>query len=93
MSKICPDCGNKNDDGRIFCSACGNPLDAELRLIQDLQKNKHRAAEQVQKHRYDEDDEEVTHVSHQEEEKKSPLPLILLGVGAVVLVAAAVLLL
>ena len=93
MSKICPDCGNKNDDGRIFCSACGNPLDAELRLIQDLQKNKHRVVEQAQNHRYDEDDnEEITPVSYQEE-KKSPLPLILLGIGAVVLIAAAVLLL
>lgn len=93
MSKICPDCGNKNDDGRIFCSACGNPLDAELRLIQDLEKNKHRVVEQVQNPRYDDDDEEVTPVSNREEEKKSLLPLILLGVGAVVLVAAAVLLL
>ena len=29
-----------NDDSRIFCSACGNPLDAQLRLIQDLEKQK-----------------------------------------------------
>lgn len=40
MSKRCPDCGQINDDSRLFCSACGNPLDAQLRLIQDLEKQK-----------------------------------------------------
>ena len=40
MSKRCPGCGQMNDDSRIFCSACGNPLDAQLRLIQDLEKQK-----------------------------------------------------
>ena len=40
MSKRCPSCGQINDDSRLFCSACGNPLDAQLRLIQDLEKQK-----------------------------------------------------
>lgn len=40
MSKRCPDCGQINDDSRLFCSACGEPLDAQLRLIQDLEKQK-----------------------------------------------------
>ena len=40
MAKRCPDCGQMNDDSRIFCSACGEPLDAQLRLIQDLEKQK-----------------------------------------------------
>ena len=40
MPKRCPGCGQMNDDSRIFCSACGNPLDAQLRLIQDLEKQK-----------------------------------------------------
>ena len=94
MAKSCPDCGHTNEDGRIFCSACGNPLDAELRLIQDLEKNKHRVAEQPKNYRMDEDEDDyVAPVSKQDDEKKSPLPLILLGVGAVVLVVAAVLLL
>ena len=94
MAKICPDCGHSNDDGRIFCGACGNPLDAELRLIQDLEKNKHRVAEQPRSYiKDDDDDEEYIAPMSQQEEKKSPLPLILLGVGAVVLIVAAVLLL
>jgi len=95
MARTCPDCGHKNDDGRLFCSSCGNPLDAELRLIKDLEKNKHRMAEQPKSYLKQDDDEDdyVAPVSGQEEEKKSPLPLILLGVLAVVLVVAAVLLL
>lgn len=36
MSKRCPDCGFVNEDSRIYCSSCGELLDAELRLIKDL---------------------------------------------------------
>lgn len=40
MSKRCPSCGSSNDDSRIFCASCGEPLDAQMRLIQDLEKQK-----------------------------------------------------
>lgn len=36
MSKRCPDCGFVNEDSRIYCSSCGELLDAELRLLKDL---------------------------------------------------------
>ena len=26
MSKRCPDCHRLNDDGRIYCAFCGEPL-------------------------------------------------------------------
>ena len=29
MSKRCPDCGFVNEDSRIYCSSCGELLDAE----------------------------------------------------------------
>ena len=45
MSKRCPECLYTNDDSRIFCSACGAPLDAQLRLIQDLEKQKELSKE------------------------------------------------
>lgn len=37
MSKRCPKCLHTNEDTRIFCAYCGTALDAELRLIQDLE--------------------------------------------------------
>lgn len=36
MSKRCPDCGFVNEDTRIYCGSCGELLDAELRLLKDL---------------------------------------------------------
>ena len=86
MAKRCPTCGHNNDDSRIFCSSCGDPLDAELRLIQDLEKRKHQVEERAEQPRYkDDDDDYVAPVkSQQKEEKKSVLPIIL-----VVLVVAA----
>lgn len=38
MAKRCRSCGQTNEDERIFCSACGEPLDSELKLIMDLDK-------------------------------------------------------
>lgn len=38
MSKRCPECHRINEDSRTFCTYCGATLDAELRLIQDLEK-------------------------------------------------------
>lgn len=38
MSKRCPDCHRLNDDGRIYCAFCGEPLDNNVRMIQSLEK-------------------------------------------------------
>ncbi|MCI8912828.1 MAG: hypothetical protein HFF38_01690 [Lawsonibacter sp.] len=38
MSKRCPKCLHTNEDARIFCTYCGTALDAELRLIQELER-------------------------------------------------------
>ena len=85
MAKRCPTCGHSNDDSRIFCGSCGDPLDAELRLIQDLEKRKHQVEEKAERSRYEDDDTYVAPMkSQQKEEKKSVLPIIL-----VVLVVAA----
>ena len=48
MSKRCPECRRVNEDSRIFCTYCGATLDAELRLIQDLERQQERAREEVQ---------------------------------------------
>lgn len=86
MSKRCPACGQANDDSRIFCSACGEPLDAQLRLIQDLEKQKKAPQKTAAAPKPKDDDVDVLPVPR--EEKKNPLPWILLGL--VVVVAAAV---
>lgn len=59
MSKRCPDCGQINDDSRIFCSACGEPLDAQLRLIQDLEKQKAAPKPERAPRKEDDDDDYV----------------------------------
>ena len=59
MAKRCPDCGQMNDDSRIFCSACGEPLDAQLRLIQDLEKQKAVPKKESAPRREDDDDDYV----------------------------------
>ncbi len=84
MSKRCPDCGQVNEDSRIFCSTCGEPLDAHLRLIQDLEKQKKAPQKERAAPRRDDDDEVPSSVQR---EKKSPLPWIILGLVAVAAVA------
>lgn len=65
MSKRCPDCHAINEDSRVFCSSCGAPLDAELRLIQNLEKQKKISPKQDQTPppRRDDDDDYVAPVT------------------------------
>lgn len=90
MSKKCPSCGHNNDNSRIFCSACGDPLDVELRLIQELEKRKHDAGDSDW-HGHEEKDTDDDYVapvrSQDKDDKKSVLP-VLLVVLAVVAAAA-----
>lgn len=86
MSKRCASCGHNNEDGRIFCSACGDPLDVELRLIQELEKRKHDVGDsEWYNHKEEEDDDDyVAPVRNQSnEEKKSVLPILLVVLVAV----------
>lgn len=70
-----------NDDSRIFCSACGGPLDADLRLIQNLEKQKAVPQKEKAAPRRVDDDDYVPPAPR--EEKKSPLPWIILGLVVV----------
>ena len=49
MSKRCPECLRMNEDARTFCTYCGATLDPHLRLIQDLEKQKDTAPQQIDK--------------------------------------------
>lgn len=100
MSKRCPDCGAVNDDSRLYCGHCGEPLDANLRLLKQLNDETAKprtpaneapaqpkpAPKPKSTPAYD--DEPVGKLA---KEKKSALPWILLG--AAVVIAAAVLIL
>ena len=102
MSKRCPDCGFMNDDSRIYCSACGEPLDANLRLIQQLEKAKNAPVKTKEEPKpmpeaprpapKKSDAGDVTGPLAREK-KSSPLPWIILGVAAVAAVIAIIVLL
>ena len=85
MSKRCPDCGQINEDSRIFCSACGEPLNADIRLIKGLEKQQTSTSKAAPVSRRDDDDE---YVPPKAPPKKaaSPAPWIVLGL--ILLVAA-----
>lgn len=102
MSKRCPDCGFINEDTKIYCGACGEPLDANLRLIRSLEKQTAAAKTQEAPKskpepakpapRRSNDDGDVTG-KLAKEKKSNPLPWIILGVVAVVAVVAIIILL
>lgn len=98
MSKRCPDCGFLNEDSRIYCGSCGELLDAELRLIQNLEKQKSTPsktqsakaesapAKTASKRSDDDDDDYYVPRKRVEEKKSSPAPWIILGVIVVAVI-------
>lgn len=95
MSKRCPDCGFSNEDHRIYCASCGEPLDAHLRLIQNLEAQTKKAPvkeaapspEPKPAPRPKIDDEDYDLGKMARDKKSSPLPWILLAVGILAVVA------
>lgn len=85
MSKRCPECHRINEDSRVFCTYCGATLDAELRLIQDLEKQKERSQTPAAKERGDVN----FYVTHKAPppKKSSPAPWIILGVAVIAVIA------
>lgn len=90
MSKRCPSCGQSNEDSRIFCSSCGEPLRADLRLIQGLEKQK-ATASKARSAAHSDDDDDYVPPKAPPQKKPSAAPWIVLGV--IVLVAVVWLLL
>ncbi len=38
MGIKCEDCGFQNEDGKLFCGHCGEPLAGDAKLIRDMEK-------------------------------------------------------
>lgn len=52
MANICSDCGFNNDEGKLFCGACGEPLAGDAKLLRDMEKMKaKREAEAAERER------------------------------------------
>ena len=86
MSKRCPECHRVNEDSRIFCTYCGATLDAPLRLIQDLEKQK-ELSKTPEPARQRGDVNFYVSRSAPQKKKKSAAPWIILGL---IVAAAAV---
>lgn len=89
MSKRCPECRFVNEDSRIFCASCGAALDANIRLIQGLERQARECSQQEDLPRQRRDIKFYTphKAAPPKKEKRSVLPwvLLLLAVGAAAL--------
>lgn len=46
---VCSDCGFKNEDDRLFCGSCGEPLKGDAKLMRDAEKLKEKKAAEAAK--------------------------------------------
>lgn len=91
MSKVCKGCGAQNGDERIFCSCCGEPLDAELRfrMAMDQYQKDHKDKGQSPTSMRDssnrgkrqeiDDEDEMMPIRMAEQKKSAKTPWIILG--------------
>jgi len=86
MSKRCPVCHTVNEDSRLFCTACGVPLDAKLRLIQNLERQ-----QELLPHKEKRKEDMSFYVSREpkEEKKRAVWPWIVLGLAVAAAAVAA----
>lgn len=87
MSKRCPECNFANDDSRIFCGACGAPLDANIRLIQDLEKRSKAPAKGPEPSSRKDDDDDYVPVKSAKKQSSGTMLWVVLGLAAVAAVA------
>lgn len=48
MAIKCPDCGFSNEDTKLFCGACGEPLGGDARLVRDMERLKEKKAKEAE---------------------------------------------
>ena len=98
MAKRCPKCGTMNDDELVFCGACTEPLNADVRLVmrvdemaKEMRSHEDRPAERERERDHAPTgartvhEEEARKLNIQKKENKKSggaLPMILLGLVA-----------
>lgn len=94
MAKKCPDCGFSNEDSRIFCGSCGEPLGGDEKLVRDMEKMKKQHEEDAKNPKPVQDkplegkkpkDEDYVAPVKKQDDTAVNLGLIFLGVIAVAL--------
>ena len=92
--KHCRSCGENNTDDRIFCCACGEPLNADLQLIMDLDKmtKTPRQTEPARTQAVKDDDYVPPRTTQTQKKKKSAAPWIILAVVVIAIIVAVIVL-
>ena len=85
MPKTCQRCGHLNDDDRAFCQQCGEPMDANIRVLMSYEKMKKAAPQPTQaKVRRNDDDD---YVPVKREKKKESHVAVWVALACLVVVA------
>lgn len=99
MAKKCPKCGTINDDEMVFCGACTEPLNDDVKLalrVEEMVKEHKHTDRPVERERekdhtptgartvHEEEAKQINIQKKQEKEGGSAMPLILLGIVAAV---------
>jgi len=87
MSIRCRGCAQINEDGRAFCSACGDALDPEVRLVMELDKRAQNRPAQPERRTTRKDDDDYVAPVRRETKKKGGGKLWVTLLVAAVLVA------
>ncbi len=78
MAGICPHCGASNPDDLPFCNSCGEPIQADLRLIMDMKNAANRQPQKTTAARRGDDDDFQIDNGEEADEKSFPvLPVVL----------------
>lgn len=85
MAKRCAHCGHLNESERLFCAMCGEPLDANLQLIKNLEKMSKAAPKKTQPVQHEDEDVEIPKFVKKEEKSHAGVWITL---GILVIVAA-----
>lgn len=88
MAKRCAKCGHLNENQRLFCAMCGEPLDANLQLIKNLENMNKTSTKTTQSVHQKEGDDELPNFEKKEEKSHvgawiiAGILLVLVAVGA-----------